>query len=243
MPVKVFISYKYQDKGRNQWVEKLYKDLRDAGIEAKHEKYEVAPGDSFSDYMTSEISQCDYVLFIVTPNAVEAVESGKGALAFEMEISNARRMSGKDDFRIIPIFREGDRTSVYLSDHRYIDFRNDAEYESSLNELLMWLKGEVKAPALGSSDNFFSVNQASHSIILLDAATSKKKAAQLSSVYRHLTSLGLNGKKIVRLHWAADSPPLTHKYGREIDDPYALNERALYSEAWDGPLDDGLLFW
>lgn len=149
MTLKVFISYKHQDAKRNQWVEKLYKDLRNVGIDAKLYDYEVALGESFSDYMSRGIRECDYVLFIITPKAVKAVESGKGALAFEMEIANARRMSASDAFRIIPIFREGKKTSTYLSDHRYLDFRNDADYDMNFALLLQWLYGKIKPPTLG----------------------------------------------------------------------------------------------
>jgi diguanylate cyclase (GGDEF)-like protein len=147
--ISVFISYKWQDEKRNKWVEKLYRDLRSVGIDAKLDKYEVAPGESFSDYMTREIRECNFVLFIVTPKAVEAVESGEGALAFEMQISNARRLARKDGFRIIPIFREGDKTSSYLSDHRYLDFRNEEQYDSALQNLIDWLHGSIRPPVLG----------------------------------------------------------------------------------------------
>jgi CRP-like cAMP-binding protein len=147
-PIRVFISYKHQDEVRNQWVDKLYKDLRALGIDAKLDRYEVAPGQSFSEYMTSGIREADYVLFIITPRSVKAVEKGKGALAFEMQISNARRLASKSDFRIIPIFREGRATSTYLSDHRYLDFRDDTKYESQLVELIKWLKGEIKPPVV-----------------------------------------------------------------------------------------------
>lgn len=147
--ISVFISYKWEDEKRNKWVEKLYRNLRSAGIDAKLDKYEVAPGESFSDYMTREIRECNYVLFIVTPSAVEAVESGEGALAFEMQISNARRLARKDGFLIIPIFREGEKTSSYLSDHRYLDFRDDKQYNVTLQYLIDWLHGSVKPPILG----------------------------------------------------------------------------------------------
>ena len=101
--------------------------------------------------MTREIRECDFVLFIVTPKAVKAVESGEGALAFEMQISNARRLARKDGFRIIPIFREGDNTSSYLSDHRYLDFRDDKQYNLAFQNLMDWLRGLVKPPVLGKS--------------------------------------------------------------------------------------------
>ena len=119
MTIKVFISYKHQDLERNQWVENFYKDLRAAGIDAKLDQYEVPPGESFSDYMARGIRESDCVLFIVTPKAVEAVELGSGALAFEMQISNARRLKGQDDFSIIPIFREGEKTFDHIMDLKF----------------------------------------------------------------------------------------------------------------------------
>lgn len=147
MTLRVFISYKYQDESRNAWVDKFYRDLRNIGIDAKLYNYEVSIGESFSDYMARGIRECDYVMFIITPEAVKAVESGIGAVAFEMQIANARRM--KDGLKIIPIFREGDETSTYLLDHRYLDFRNDDEYDLRFAELIQWLFGKIKSPALG----------------------------------------------------------------------------------------------
>ena len=153
MAIQVFISYKRQDPERNTWVERLYQDLRIRGIDAKLDRYEVAPGQSFSDYMTRSIRDVDHVLFIFTPAAVKAVESGYGALAFEMQIANARRLAQKHGFSIIPIFREGEATPTYLSDHRYLDFRNDAKYDAQLEELIGWLTGRIQPPPLGSSIN------------------------------------------------------------------------------------------
>lgn len=149
MSTRVFISYKWQDEIRNKWVERLYTDLRSRGIDAILDKFEVAPGQSFSDYMTKSISGSDHVLFIVTPASVEAVESGQGALAFEMQLANARRLAEKRGFSIIPIFREGNATPTYLWDHRYLDFRDESSYESSLEELTSWLIGKIKKPPLG----------------------------------------------------------------------------------------------
>ncbi len=146
---KIFISYKWETDKRNNWVEKLYTDLRTFGLDAKLDKFEVAPGDSFSDYMTRNISDANAVIFIITKKSKKAVESGKGALAFEMQISNARKMANKDNFSIIPILREGAESPNYLSDHRYLDFRNDSKYNESLKYLIDWLKKEIKAPKIG----------------------------------------------------------------------------------------------
>lgn len=146
---KLFISYKWETESKNEWVEKLYSGLRLLGFEAKLDKYEVAPGSSFSHYMTKNIAEANHVLFIVTEKSKAAVESGDGALAFEMQISNARKLANKGNFSIIPILREGKENPSYLSDHRYLDFRDDSKFNESLLNLIKWLNDEIKPPKIG----------------------------------------------------------------------------------------------
>jgi hypothetical protein len=148
--IRVFISYRHQDEAHNAWVERLYRDLRSQGVDALLDKYEVALGESFSEYMVKGVRDSRHVLFIITSASVEKVESdSSGPLGFELQIANARRLAQNSNFSIIGIFREGEATPTYLSDHRYIDFRNDLEYEVKLEELLQWLHGEIKPPPIG----------------------------------------------------------------------------------------------
>src|SRR6185503_6673945 len=99
------------------WVESFYADLRKTyGIDAKLDKDEVKFGESFSDYMTSQIDrECEVMLFIITPASVRAVdESRSGGVHFEMQLANARRM--REHFRIIGVYREGNDNTSYLRD-------------------------------------------------------------------------------------------------------------------------------
>ena len=151
-PPKVFISYKWQDLGRNTWVQRLYNDLRvQQGIDAQLDVYEVDFGESFSDYMTSRIDRdCDAMLFIITPAAVQSVDSShSGGVHFEMQLANARRLR-EPSFRIIGIYREGGDNVSYLRDHRYIDFRDDSRYEKNLQMLSdsLWGRYRTSKPAL-----------------------------------------------------------------------------------------------
>src|SRR5438105_160587 len=94
-PLKVFISYKWEDASHNRWVEKFATDLRSAGIEAILDKWEVRFGDSFTDYMTRKIAEADIVLFIMTTRSVAAVEAqptSGGAVKFEIEMAKSRRI-------------------------------------------------------------------------------------------------------------------------------------------------------
>lgn len=96
IPLKVFISYKWEDDVHNRWVEEFATDLRAAGIDARLDKWEVRLGDSFTDYMTAKIADADVVLFIMTSRSVAAAEAptgAGGALKFEMQMATSRRIA------------------------------------------------------------------------------------------------------------------------------------------------------
>ncbi len=147
-----FISYKWEDDIRNQWVYRFYNDLRTKkGIDAKIDKFEVGPGDSFIEYMAREIQSCDYFLFIVTPGSVKAVEESRGGVFFELQMGLARQIGG-DQLKVIPIYREGSKTPTYLRSHSYVDFRDDKKYDHNLTELARWLNGEIRPPMISKSE-------------------------------------------------------------------------------------------
>lgn len=149
---RVFISYKWEDGAHSEWVAKFATDLRSAGIVSFLDIWEVRLGDSFAEYMTSKIHQSNALLFIMTNTAVEAVENKDkgtgGAIKFEMQLATARKIAG-NDFRIIPIYREGDKTVDYLSGNRYIDFRDNSKYQENMQKLVDDLLGQPIAPPIG----------------------------------------------------------------------------------------------
>ena len=135
--MKVFISYKCEDALHNAWVDKFATDLRKAGIEAHIDKWSVRYGDSFIEYMTSMIGKADVVLFIMTTGSVAAVESSEagGGVKFELQLTLSR-LIGNEKIRLIPVYREGKKIAIHLKDRKYIDFRDDTKYESSLKNLV-----------------------------------------------------------------------------------------------------------
>ena len=153
--LKVFISYKWQDDERNVWVEQFYTDLRAKyGIDAQLDNYEVDLGESFTDYMTHRIGrECDAMLFIITPEAVRAIDESKsGGVHFEMQLATARRLR-EPGFRVIGIYREGDNNTEFLEAHRYADFRDDEKYRENLQALADSLLGRARKPTLGAQQS------------------------------------------------------------------------------------------
>lgn len=112
--------------------------------------------------MTNGIKEANFCLFIITPAAVTAIESNSGPLAFEIQLATAKKNAGKNAFRIIPIFREGDKTSCYLLDHKYLDFRKDSEYQNNFQELLDTLSGTRKKPPLKDMATVNAINLANN---------------------------------------------------------------------------------
>ena len=148
-PIKAFISYKWESESHGAWVERLASALRARGIEAILDQWEVRLGDSFTEYMQEHIYRADVILFVVTPDSVAAAEAPKGkgdALKFEVQMMNARRIA--EGTRIIGIYRAGDRPPHYLRDHRYVDFREDEDFEKSLMVLVDDILGRGGAPKI-----------------------------------------------------------------------------------------------
>jgi hypothetical protein len=149
-PLRTFISYKWENKQVTDWVEKFARDLRQNGIDALLDKWEVAYGESFVDYMITKIPAADVFLFVITPGSVAAVEAqGKtgGAVKFENEIARAQTIAG-EELRFIPVLLQGDGPPKHLRGTRYIDFRDPARYAESFAALVDDLKGKQKKPPI-----------------------------------------------------------------------------------------------
>jgi hypothetical protein len=148
-PITAFVSYKWESKVHVAWVRKLAGALRARGVEAVLDQWEVKLGESFTDYMQEHIAKSDVMLSVITPAAVAAAEAPKGkggALKFEVQMMNARRMA--EGARIIGVYRSGDRPPHYLRDHRYVDFRNDRDFDMSLQYLVDDILGRTGPPKL-----------------------------------------------------------------------------------------------
>ena len=150
--VKAFVSYKWESEAHVAWVRKLATDLREMGVETVLDQWDVQYGQSFTTFMQRGINEADVILFVISPNAVAAAEAkdgGGGALQFEVQMMNARRMA--EGVRIIGVYRSGDRPPNYLRDNRYVDFRSDRDYESALTSLANDLLGKCGPPLRNQS--------------------------------------------------------------------------------------------
>ncbi len=74
-PVRVFISYAWEDDEYREWVAQLAAQLRDDGVDARLDRWHVQRGQTISEFMNSEVRQADKVLVLCSPKYQEKVHA------------------------------------------------------------------------------------------------------------------------------------------------------------------------
>lgn len=155
MPVpRVFISYSHDSPDHKNWVLQLATDLRNRGVDATLDQWDLAPGQDVSAFMQSSVTGSDRVLLICSDEYVRKAEAGSGGVGFERLIVTVELIQNIDTKKFIPLIRNNRgprKTPIFLGPRLYIDFNLDSEYSSRLDELLRELHGVSGKPSLGVS--------------------------------------------------------------------------------------------
>jgi transcriptional regulator with XRE-family HTH domain len=137
---RVFLSYSNEEPEHGQWVMALGKILRENGVDAYLDKWDLIPGQDTTYFMESQIRDSDFVILICTPLYAEKSNIPKGGVGYEKNIISAEMLQSNDMRpKFIPILRKGTFDNAlprYLGSKYAIDFRNPQEQISALDELL-----------------------------------------------------------------------------------------------------------
>lgn len=144
---KVFISHAHEDKKR--FVTGFARKLRENGVEAWIDEWEIAPGDSLVDKIFEEgIKECDSFLIVLSKNSVN-----KKWVKEELNSAVIQRIEKDTD--LIPILiDENIEIPVSLQNTLRVEINDLSNYETELENLLMKLYGVSKKPALGKKPKF-----------------------------------------------------------------------------------------
>ena len=152
---KVFISYSHDDQDHKKWVLDLASRLRNTGIDAAIDQWDLRPGDDLPHFMETNLASADYVLMVCTDNYVEKANSGVGGVGYEKMIVTSDLMRGIDSNKVIPIIRQHGTSSVptFLKTKLYIDFSRSDEFEFAFDELVRAVHNAplYKKPEIGNS--------------------------------------------------------------------------------------------
>ncbi|OWU65634.1 MAG: hypothetical protein CBB60_003665 [Armatimonadetes bacterium Cent15-Ar3] len=150
----VFISYSHDSDAHKAWVLRLATDLRERGVDASLDQWELVPGQDVAAFMQKGILEADRVLLVCSSAYVTKSEGGTGGVGFERLVVTGEVVQSIDTKKFIPLVRDNrgaPRIPRFLGPRLYIDFNDDSAYESKREELLRELLGAPLAvkPPLG----------------------------------------------------------------------------------------------
>lgn len=152
---RVFISYSHDSQAHKKWVMEFAIRLRNSGIDAILDQWELQPGDDLTHFMEHNLAAASRVLMICTDKYVEKANSGVGGVGYEKMIVTSDLLKSIDSNKVIPIIRQAGTRSVptFLKTKLFIDFSKDDEAEFSFDELVRTLVGSplFKKPPIGNN--------------------------------------------------------------------------------------------
>ena len=153
---RVFISYSHDSEDHKSWVLALATDLRNQGVDATLDQWELVPGQDVSSFMQEGILEANRVILVCTESYVAKSETGSGGVGFERLIVTSEVVQSIDTEKFIPLVRNNPnkiKVPRFLGPRLFIDFSDDFEYEAKKEELLRELLGAPKLvkPPLGGN--------------------------------------------------------------------------------------------
>ena len=143
MNPKVFVSHASEDK--NRFVIEFATKLRENGVDAWLDKWEMLPGDSLVDKIFEEgLKEAEAVIIVLSNFSVD-----KPWVREELNISIVSKI-GKGT-KIIPIVLDECNVPEALSSTLWEKIDNLTSYDSSFKRILSSIYGVIDKPALGAS--------------------------------------------------------------------------------------------
>lgn len=159
MAPKAFISYSHDSSPHKEWVLKLGRDLRAAGVDVVLDQWDLVPGQDVSLFMQKNIAEADRVIMVCSSDYVARSDKGVGGVGYERLIVTAEVVQAIDTKKFIPILRGGDpnrRLPTFLGPRLYVDFERDEDYQLKLVELARVIHDAPAIPKPPLGPNPFS---------------------------------------------------------------------------------------
>lgn len=155
-PPRVFISYSHDSAEHKKWVLDFATTLRNRGIDAVLDQWELKPGDDLPHFMETQLNSAKYVLIICSSRYVEKANAGEGGVGYEKMIMTSNLLSKIDNSKVIPVIRQLSGTHylpTFMRTKLFVNFSNDSELEFSFDELLRHLLDAplFEKPEIGSN--------------------------------------------------------------------------------------------
>ena len=191
--IKAFISYSWSSTEHEEWVLQLATDLRESGIDAILDKWDLKEGHETNAFMEKMVSDENIAKVIIVSDRMYAQKSDsrKGGAGTEAQIISRELFQGQDQNKFVAVVTELDDKRnpclpKYYTSRIYIDFTDPAKYSEKFEQLLRWIvdKPIYKKPGLGKlptyisdAENTISLSTNSYKRTAYDAITKHKEHA------------------------------------------------------------------
>lgn len=161
---KVFISYSWSSPEHEQRVLDLATQLRDVGIDAILDKWDLREGEDSDKFMERMVADPSVNKVLIVCDIKYAQKSNKreGGVGTEAQIISRKVYEQQDEHKFVVASFEIDCNTgkpvvpVYYGSRKYIDFTDSNRYSDRFEELVRWVfdKPLFVKPALGKTPDY-----------------------------------------------------------------------------------------
>lgn len=223
---KVFISYSQDTKEHEEWVRQLATHLIDHGVDIILDQWDLRIGDDLLSFMESGLNSSKLVLCICSEEYVKKADDSRGGVGYEKNIIGYSLFKNSNANYVIPIIRNNSSknlTPTFLNTKKYMDFRNDDDYQNNYNELINRIYDQDinKKPKLGK--NPFEINSADKIYNKLNMESIKynnpKDEGQVTFNYDNnsgIFTIG-SGEKTFHTSWSKSGANSIYAYNDKVE--------------------------
>lgn len=146
---RVFISYSNDSAEHSTWVRSFAARLRDSGVDAFLDVWDLRPGQDFTRWIESAVESSDFCIAVCSPRYRQVAESRRrDGVGYEQAlIMDAVRQRAPNQPWVLPILRSGaGREAIpdWLMDRVYVDFSDDEKFDENFGQVLASLFSREK---------------------------------------------------------------------------------------------------
>lgn len=160
---RVFISYSHDSEEHKRWVLQLATDLREWGVDAILDQWDLRLGEDLPSFMTRGISDATRVILVCTEEYVGKANEGSGGVGYESLIITAEIYKDTGTTKFLPVVRQDGaeaRLPRFVEGRFYVDFSDGASYSDRLEALVREIHGTPSSPKPPLGVNPFEVQSA-----------------------------------------------------------------------------------
>lgn len=162
---KLFVSYSWSSPDHEEWVVQLATELRESGVDAVLDKWDLKEGDDAYAFMERMVTDPEIgkVVMICDKVYAEKADARSGGAGAEAQIISSEIYKKVSQTKFVAVVKERDAEGkpcvpTYYKSRIYIDLSDDDVYDRNFEQLLRWIYDEPlhKKPELGDKPSFLA---------------------------------------------------------------------------------------